>query len=267
MKEDEYIEVKKRSTNKVYFESPLVQSIYDKIDFLREESKSILEEIDSSEFKQQLDNINLEEFSEDTINQIDDVFDDISRFKDDIIETQDIPENVREPYRMTQMYFDRDGDYVRRAQRKLKRLKSNKLTDAYGTYSRVIELCDKAIKVNDCNFDAYFLKAQTLVKMRRYAEAIEEFNNALSIKKDIRVLLAIGEANRLDTDFDGAINAYNKALSMDENSFEAFKGKAYTYFDLKDFKTAAYFFGKASHVGSLDEASQKIWNVCKEKLN
>ena len=62
MKEDEYIEVKKRSTNKVYFESPLVQSIYDKIDFLREESKAILEEIDSSEFKQQLDNIDLEEF-------------------------------------------------------------------------------------------------------------------------------------------------------------------------------------------------------------
>ena len=86
---------------------------------------------------------------------------------------------------MTQMYFDRDGDYVRRAQRKLKRLKSNKLTDAYGTYTRVVELCDKAINVNDCNFDAYFLKAQTLVKMRRYAEAIEEFNNALSIKNDI----------------------------------------------------------------------------------
>ena len=44
MKDDEDIKVNKRSGDKVYFESPLVQSIYDKIDFLREESKVILEE-------------------------------------------------------------------------------------------------------------------------------------------------------------------------------------------------------------------------------
>lgn len=267
MKEDVYIKVNKRSADKVYFESPLVQSIYDKIDSLREESKLILEEIDSSEFKQQLDEIDLEEFSEDTIDQIDDLFDEISRFKDDIIDTQEIPEDVKKHYRMTQMYFDRDGDYVRRAERKLKRVDSNKLTDAYGIYIRVIELCDKAIKVNDYNFDAYVLKAKTMVKMRRYAEAIEVFTHALSIKNDIGVWLGIAEANRLDGDYDKAIDGYNEVLSMDAESFEAFKGKAYTYFDLKDYKKAAYFFGKANHVGTLDEASQKIWNVCKEKLN
>ena len=57
MKKDngEDIKVNKRSTDKVYFESTFIQSIYDKIDFLRDESKEILKEIDSTEFKQQLD--------------------------------------------------------------------------------------------------------------------------------------------------------------------------------------------------------------------
>ena len=51
----EEIKVNKRRTDKVYFESAFIQSISDKIDFLREESKEILKELDSTEFKQQLD--------------------------------------------------------------------------------------------------------------------------------------------------------------------------------------------------------------------
>ena len=149
----------------------------------------------------------------------------------------------------------------------MERLESNKLTDCYETYIRVIELCDKAIKIYYYNFDAHFLKGQTLVKMERYDEAIEEFINALSIKDDIEVWLAIAKVNRLNGDLDDAINVYNKVLSIDKDSFEAFKGKAFTHFDLKDYKKADYFFSKANSVDSLDEASEKIWGVCKEKLN
>lgn len=266
MKEDEDIKVNRRRADKVFFESPFVQSIADKIDFLKSESKVILEEIDSSEFKQQLDDFDLEEFSENTINQIDDLYDDISRFKDDVISEHDIPEDVKRHYRITQMYLDRDGDYVRRAQRKLERLDSNK-ADFYETNFRVIELCDKAINIRNDNFDAHFLKAQTLVNLEKYDEAIEEFIDALSIKNDIEVWLDIAKANRLNGDLDDAISVYDKVLSMDKNSFEAFKGKAYTYFDLKDYAKANYFFKKANSVDSLDEASEKIWGVCKEKLD
>lgn len=263
----EEIKVNRKRNDKIYFESNFIQSISDKIDFLREESKGILEELDSSELKQQLDSIDLEEFSEDTISQIDEIFDDISRFKDGVIDAQDIPDNVKKHYRITQMYLDRDDDYVRRAKRKLARLDSNKSMDLYETYFRVIELCDKAIYINKYNFDAHVLKAQILVKLEKYDEAIEEFIDALSIKDDIEVWLAIAEANRLNNDLDDAINVYNKALSMDKNSFEAFKGKAYTHFDLKDYKKANYFFKKANSIKPLDEASKKIWGVCKEKLN
>ncbi len=262
--DEEEIKVNKRRTDKVYFESAFIQSISDKIDFLREESKEILKELDSTEFKQQLDDFDLEEFSEDTINLIDDIFDDISRFKDDVIDTEDIPEDVKKHYRTTQMYLDRDDDYVRRAKRKLERLEAHKLSDSYETRFRAIELCDKAIMVNENNFDAHFLKAQTLVELKKYDEAIEEFIASLSIKDDIEVWLAIARANRLNGDLDDAINVYDKVLSKNKNSFEAFKGKAYTYFDLKDYKKANYFFNKANSIQPLDEASEKIWSVCKE---
>ena len=265
--DEEEIKVNRRSTDKVYFESTFIQSISDKIDFLREESKVILEEIDSTEFKQRLDEFDLEEFSEDTINQLDDVYDDISRFKDDVINTQDIPDNVKKHYRITQMYLDRDDDYVRRAKRKLARLDSNNSADSYEINMRVIELCDKAIYINEYNFDAYFLKAQTLVNLEKYDEAIEEFINALSIKDDIDVWLAIAKVNRLNGDLDDSINVYDKVLSKDKNSFEAFKGKAYTYFDLKNYEKANYFFKKANSIRPLDESSEKIWSICKEKLN
>ena len=261
--EDE-IKVNKRSADKVYFESNLIQSVYDKIDLLREESKSILQEIDSTEFKQQLDAFDLEEFSVDTINQIDDVFDDMSRFKDDVINTEDIPDSVKEQYRLTQMFLDRDDDYVYRAQRKLERLESNKSVDEYGTYIRAIELCDKAIYIWEDNFDAHFLKAQVLVNMERYDEAIEEFIKALSIKNDTEVWLAIAKVNRLNGDLEDSIDVYDKVLSMDKNSFEAFKGKAYTYFDLKDYPKAHYFFKKANSIKPLDEASEKIWSICRQ---
>lgn len=265
--DEEEIKVNRRRTDKVYFESAFIQSISDKIDFLREESKEILKEIDSTELKQQLDDFDLEEFSEDTINQIDDIFDDISRFKDDMIDAQDIPEDVKKHYRNTQMYLDRDDDYVRRAKRKLARLESNKLTDSYETYFRVVELCDKAIEIRDYNFDAHFIKAQTLVKLEKYDEAIDEFIEALSIRNDIEVWLAIAEANRLNGDLDDSIDVYNKVLSMDKNSFEAFKGKAYTCFDLKEYRKASILFKKANSIKALDESSEKIWKICKEKLN
>lgn len=265
--DEEEIKVNRRRTDRVYFESTFIQSISDKIDFLRKESKVILEELDSTELKQHLDDFDLEEFSEDTINHIDNIVDDISKFKDGVIDAQDIPDGVKEQYRITRMYLDRDDDYVARAKRKLERLDSNKSTDPYGTYLRVIELCDKAIYVNKYNFDAHVVKAQTLVRMRKYGGAIEEFIDALSIKDDIEVWLAIAEANRLNGDLDDAINVYDKVLSKDKQSFEAFKGKAYTYFDLNDYKKADYFFKKASYFKSLDEASEKIWSVCKEKLD
>ena len=53
------IKVNKRSTDKIYFETPFIQSISDGIDFLRGEAKELLNELDSTEFKQKIDKFDL----------------------------------------------------------------------------------------------------------------------------------------------------------------------------------------------------------------
>ena len=47
----EDIKVNKRSSDKVYFESILLQRISDRIDFLRDESKEILQDLDLNRFE------------------------------------------------------------------------------------------------------------------------------------------------------------------------------------------------------------------------
>ena len=48
------IEVNKRSTDKVFFESTILQQISDSIDFIRDESKEILSELDYDGFEDAL---------------------------------------------------------------------------------------------------------------------------------------------------------------------------------------------------------------------
>ncbi len=264
MKKDwDDIKVNRRSTDKVYFESNLIQQISEGIDFLRDESKEILKELDFN----RIDDFDLEEFSKDKMDQIEDMVDDMSKFKSEIINSDDFPEEFKRQYRNTQMFLNRDEDYVRRAQRKFNKLETGEKIDFYKTNIRVIELCDKAIEVNNSNFDAYYLKGSALINLEEYDDGIEEFINALSLKDDIGVWLAIANANRLNYEFGDAISVYDNVLSMEEDSFEALKGKAYTYFDWEKYDKSNEFFEKANSQRYLDEESMKTWGICLEKLN
>lgn len=268
MKKDNWedIDVNKRSTDKVCFESNLIQSVYDKIDSLRDESQEILREIDATEFKQKLDEFDLVVFTEDTISHIDDILDNISQFKDSMIDPDDFPDGVRGQYRNTQAYFNRDGDYLRRAKSKMQRLKDEKLTDSYKTNWRIVELCDKAIAVRPDRFDAYFIKGQALVNLEEYGDAIDEFITALSLRDDVEVWLEIANANRLNRDFEDAIEVYDSILKKYDNSFEVFKGKARVYFDMEDYVKCDRMFKKANDIECLDGDSFKIWSECLGRL-
>ena len=268
MKKDEWedINVNGRSDDKIRFESNFIQSIADKIDFLKDESKEILKDLDSTEFKQQLDELDLEDFSEKTIDQIDDLFDDISRFKSEIVSSEDFPEDVKEQYRNTQIYLNRDQDYIRRAKRKLTKLNSGEFIDFYKTNIRIIELCDKAIGLRKDNFEAYYIKAQALVNLEKYPQAIDEFVNALLIRDDVEVWLAIANANRLNGDFSDAIDVYNSILKKYGESAKAIKGKAHTYFDMKEYAKCDEMFKQANSIEYLDEDSFKIWSECLKHL-
>ena len=100
MKKDwEDIKVSRRTGDKVHFESTFLQNISDSIDFLKQEADIILKDLDSSELKQQFDDIDLEEFSEDAVNQIDDVVCDLSEFKDEVVNSREDLEFLKDSSR------------------------------------------------------------------------------------------------------------------------------------------------------------------------
>lgn len=257
----EDINVNRRSTEKVYFESTLLQQISDGIDFLRDESKEILSELDMG-----FEDVDLREFGENTLDQISDISDDLSQFKSEIIDSNDFPVIIKEYTRDAKKALNRDEDYVRRAQRRLDRQDSDNTANFYKSNGRIIELCDKAIDVNPSNAEAYYLKGRALMNLDKYSLAIEEYINSLAIKDDIKVWISIADANALNEDYQDAINVYDSVLEKDENSFDALKGKALTYYVSGDYKKADVEFKKASAIDSLDSVSKELWDDCLEKI-
>ena len=260
---DDEIKVNRRSTDKIYFESTLIQQISDGIDFLRDESKEILKELDSNIGEE----FDLEEFSENAFNHIDDFVDDLSEIRSEIINSDDFNDVVKESSRNAKRALNRDADYIRRAKRKLNRLDLDEDSlDFYKANIRVIELCEKASYINKSNAEAYYIKGLALANLKRYDEAIEEYINSLRFDDGIDVWLAIANANRLNGDLSDAIDVYDKVLSMEEDSFEAIKGKAYTYYDWEKYLESANLFKRANSIEILDDESKEKWDICLEKL-
>ncbi len=263
--DEEDIKVNRRSNDKIHFESTLIQQIADGIDFLRDESKIILKELDLNV----ADDFDIEEFGKSTINQIDDLVDDISKFKSEILNSDDVPDFIKDSSNDFKKALNRDDDYVRRAERKLNKVDSVVgVADYYKVNVRIIELCDKAIDVNYVNSQAYYIKALALINLEKYDDAIAELVKCLAIDEDnLDAWCVIGDANRLNSKFDDAISIYDKVLSMDEKSVKALKGKAFVYYDLNDYEKADEFFKRASIIEVLDDESQKIWDACLNNLS
>lgn len=258
----EDIDVNERRTDKVFFESSLLQNISDSIEFLKDETTEILNELDSTEFKQKIDEFDLEQFSENTVNQIDNVLDEISQFKDDVVEAQDLPDNVKEFSKNTKAYLNRDLIYVKKAQRRLE------VSDSYYSSNRAIELCDKAIYVNEFNSEAYYFKGKALVNLKRYDQAIDEFVNALALDSDyLKARVAIADVNRLNGDHEDALDVYDSVLKINSKSSEALKGKALVYADLGEYKKACNFFKKADSLSQINDNSRDIWDLCMDKMD
>ena len=256
------INVNRRRTDRVFFESTFIQQVSDGIDFLRNESKEILSEID----RKGINDLDLEEFSKTTLNHIDDIVDEMAEFKSEIVDEDEVPDFVKDASINAKVALNRDQEYIRRAKRRLARIESDDNADIEKTSLRVISLCDKAIEVDASNPEAYKLKAQALIKIKSYDDAIDVLIKSLAIENDLDVWLMIGDVNRLNLDFEDAISVYDKVLSMDENSFEAFRGKAIVYYDLGEYANADKFFTKASSIEELDDESSRIHQECIENL-
>lgn len=258
------INVNKRNTDRVVFESTFVQRISDSVDFLKNETKEFLEEFGPEDF----DEFDFDEFGDMAFNQVDDFFDDLSKIKTKIVNSEGFPKFIRYSSNNAKAALNRDADYVRRAKRKYNRLNSNdEVLDSYKTNIRIIELCNKALNLNKRNWEAYYMKGLAYVNLEKYDEAIEEFITSLSLNKDnLDSWLGIANANRLNKDYCDAIDVYNRVLEKDENSAKAFKGIALTYVDCENYKKADEFFKKSHSIEKLDDESEEIWNECLAKL-
>ena len=79
--------------------------------------------------------------------------------------------------------------------------------------------------------------------------------------------MEIANANRLNKEYEDAIDVYTHVLKKDEDSSKVFKGMAITYYDCGNYKKADEFFQKADSIETLDYESKEIWDECLEKLD
>ena len=174
--------------------------------------------------------------------------------------SDDLPEFIKEPSRNAKLALNRDFVYVRKAKRKLDRLESDELVDSYKTNIRVIELCNKAIDVNYKNWRAYYYKAQALINLEKYEDAISALIKTLALNEEnMDTWFDLANAYMLDKNYAKSVEVYDSILKRNDKSFEALLGKARAYFEAGDYKNADEFFKKANSIKFLDEEDKEKW--------
>ena len=267
--DDEDIDVNRRDSQEILFESEIVQTLYNQINFFKDESNKLIEKFDSSDFKKGIDDFDVDEFGQKAFNHVSDVIDDVSKLAEETIPFDDLPDFVEDSALNAKKALNRDSDYIRKAKRKLNMLNSDdELINEGEINKRVVALCDKAIEVNILNSEAYYLKGLALINLEKYDEGIEELINCMALTEDsIDIRLEIANANRLNGEYEDAISVYDSVLERDENSYAALKGKAFTYFDWEKYELCEEFFEKANkQVRYMDDDSLYRWIICYNKL-
>lgn len=130
-----------------------------------------------------------------------------------------------------------------------------------GEYGRAVEICLEELEGNPGNMDSYTVLGWSLLKLRRYREALESSNKALGIRpSDIRIIAIAGEASYyLGKNLD-ALNYFEKyaALAPSQEGIE----RAYFYMGeifirLGEYNRADIAFTTAVHHSSY---SAKWWS-------
>lgn len=199
-----------------------------------------------------------EYFFESILNQF---LDDVGQLKNnasEFIDEMNIDDVFDDFSRNSKKALNRDADYVNRARKKL----------TYSNdYKRALYLCNKALLVNEFNWEAYYLKGIALISLGRYGEAIEELINSLALNKDnIKAREYIAKASSLNGDLDYALKVYDSILNIDDKYFEALQGKALIYFNQKNYLDAEKFFKKANDISPLSNHANIKWKFCLKKL-
>lgn len=158
---------------------------------------------------------------------------------------------------------DKEAKYVKKEDKGLK------LTLA-GKHEKAIEFYEKIIQINPQDADAWCLKADSLVRLRRFDEAVECFGKAVEIDP----LLANAWANKGRSlnalgRFDEALFCLDKATELESND----SGRAYSLFHkgnslshLKRFNEAVQCYDEVIEIEPDDEDAWCNKGSCLDSL-
>ena len=199
-----------------------------------------------------------EYFIESVFNQF---LDDVDQLKNNAIEfmdEMDIEDVFDDFSRNSKKALNKDAAYINRARKKL---------ENSGDNQRIIYLCNKALLVDERNWEAYYLKGRVLINLGRYDEAIDELINSLALNEDnLEAREYIAKASRLNGNLDYSLKVYDSILNIDDKYYEAILGKALVYFDLKDYSKADKLFKEANIISPISGYAKHKWDFCLEKL-
>ncbi len=155
--------------------------------------------------------------------------------------------------------LNQDAVYIARARKKLERSGDNQ---------RIIYLCNKALLVDEKNWEAYYLKGRALINLGRYNEAIDVLLDSLALNEDnLEAREYIAKAASLNGDLEYSLKVYDTILNVDDKYYEAILGKALAYFQLKDYAEANELFEEANNISPVEGYAKHKWDFCLEKIN
>ncbi|WP_146080020.1 tetratricopeptide repeat protein, partial [Brachyspira murdochii] len=104
-------------------------------------------------------------------------------------------------------------------------------------FIEIIKLCDKAIEKDNKDEDAYFFKATSLIELKKYDEAIYNYNEALKFNdKNINVYLNIGIEKLNLKEYIEAIKYFSKVLELNPNYEIAYINRSSCYEKLEQYQ-------------------------------
>lgn len=132
-------------------------------------------------------------------------------------------------------------------------------------FTEIIKLCDEAIGKDSKDEDVYFFKATSLVELKKYDEAIYNYNEALKFNdKNINIYFNIGIINLTLKENNEAIKYFSKVLELNPNYEMAYINRSSCYEKLGQYQDAIKDLDKAIELNQYNENAYFYRGVCKQ---
>ncbi len=115
-----------------------------------------------------------------------------------------------------------------------------------GDYERSINIYSQAIEIDKKNYQAYFMRAQSLLMIQKYEQALSDASQCVKLKPKVADAynlrgLCYGYIDKVDE----AILDFNKAIKLDKNFMEAYLNRGSAYISKLEYDKSLIDLNKA----------------------